>query len=1113
VLALAASGQVAAQIQPRPDNNTLSRLAFSSEELRPSQPVQPLDAYQGTAPSSLQEGWAAFRRGTQGEWQASVDRRTGLIASAEGAGIPWIPGKGNSLTPADVSAYTAGAGREPGMAALEAIARRELGRLAPLFGVDGKELVLNQGRSGQPAPHLWVVDFDLVRDGLVVEGARVLFRINNGNLVQFGSENLPSPGTKVPPTTLSREKARDVLSRYIGGLTSKDTLVDAGTLHLLPANSGDGRRGNNYEPGKGRKLVKVWQIIFRRQGVGGTWRARVDSATGKLIEFVDINDYASAQATGGVFLSSPAAGPEVVRAMPFADVSGTSGANSAGLYALPGGPVTSTLAGQFVQISDDCGSIAQASGATGNVEFGTSGGTDCITPGHGGAGNTHASRTQFYNVNRIKEVGRGWLPTNPWLNTQLPVHVNINNFCNANWNGTSLNFYRSGGGCANTGEIVAVSLHEYGHGLDENDGTGSSPERGTREAYGDLTAALQLHSSCMGPGFFSSNCGGYGDPCTSCSGVRDIDWAQRASNTPATVSNFTQPQCPSHPWYLGPCGREGHCESYVASQAVWDFANRDLPSPGSNAAWTVLERLWYLSRSTATNAFSCDTTGPTFTSDGCNLGSWWKTMRVIDDDDGNLANGTPHGAALFAAFNRHGIACGTDPGAGVTFAACTPPAVPSVTLAPGNNKVSVTVSGTGVFDIFRNEIGCNAGFAKIAEDFAGGTFNDSGVANGTTYFYQVVAHPSGNEACSSAPSPCASVVPALAPQIQVPSGVSVGNTCTGSTGTGTLQVCNTGQVDLVVSAITSSSPSFSVTVPSSGYPVTISPAFCFPFQVEHNPTAPGPQSAVLTIPSNDPVTPNAMVPVSGNGTEPDIRVTGSTDFGIASAWTPAEKTLSVCNIGGCPLSVASAAVGCADFTLIANPFPAAVPPGSCLDLVVRFTPVLPGKKSCGLTITSNDPDTPAVNRTLTARTPPAFSLHGGMVNPHGALHSVAKQGSTFHLDFVYPWTPNWAWDVRLGYSRFDGRAANPDIDLATLSTNAKFTLNPAAPVHVFFNGGFGLYHFDPGTFEGGGNLGVGLNVPLNPIFALELTYNYDWAFTASPSLDFSQVQLGLLVSF
>ena len=32
---------------------------------------------------------------------------------------------------------------------------------------------------------------------------------------------------------------------------------------------------------------------------------------------------------------------------------------------------------------------------------------------------------------------------------------------------------------------------------------------------------------------------------------------------------------------------------------------------------------------------------------------------AADDDNGNLTTGTPHMTALFAAFNRHGIACAT----------------------------------------------------------------------------------------------------------------------------------------------------------------------------------------------------------------------------------------------------------------------------------------------------------------------------------------------------------------------------------------------------------------------------------------------------------------------
>ena len=121
--------------------------------------------------------------------------------------------------------------------------------------------------------------------------------------------------------------------------------------------------------------------------------------------------------------------------MPYANLSSGGFANSAGLYTFGGSAITSTLVGQYVKISDTCGAISQGSDGSGNLAFGTSTGTDCTTPGHGGAGNTHASREQFYQVNRIKEVVRGWLPANTWLSQQLTVNVNLNQTCNAYWDG------------------------------------------------------------------------------------------------------------------------------------------------------------------------------------------------------------------------------------------------------------------------------------------------------------------------------------------------------------------------------------------------------------------------------------------------------------------------------------------------------------------------------------------------------------------------------------------------------------------------------------------------------------------------------------------------------
>src|SRR5262249_15127006 len=171
----------------------------------------------------------------------------------------------------------------------------------------------------------------------------------------------------------------------------------------------------------------------------------------------------------------------------------------------------------------------------------------------------------------------------------------------------------------------------------------------------------------------------------------------------------------------------------------------------------------------------------------------------------------------------------------------------------------------------------------------------------------------------------------LGPQIQVPGNLAVGDTCVGSTNTATLNVCNTGVDNLNVSSISSSNTQFVVTTPSSGYPVVISPDFCFPFQVRFTPTSASTKTSTLTIASNDPVTPSVTVQATGNGGQQDIRVTGSTDFGDICSETHPERTVSMCNVGACNLAVTAATFvpGCSDFSLINNPFPATVSPDSC----------------------------------------------------------------------------------------------------------------------------------------------------------------------------------------
>jgi hypothetical protein len=180
---------------------------------------------------------------------------------------------------------------------------------------------------------------------------------------------------------------------------------------------------------------------------------------------------------------------------------------------------------------------------------------------------------------------------------------------------------------------------------------------------------------------------------------------------------------------------------------------------------------------------------------------------------------------------------------------------------------------------------------------------------------------------------------------------------------------------------------------------------------------------------------------------------------------------------------------------------------------VAFTPQLPGPKSCQLEIASDDPDTPVVTRTLTAKTPPHFSVHAGWVDSHGALGTVANDGSSFELDFTNPITTHLALQLRLGHSRFDGAAGLPDTKVWRLGVNPRYTFNPAATLQVFVNGGPDLFHFEPGNVEGGANLGLGLHLSPGQLFSFELTYDYNRALTPSPDLPFSQIMLGMLVSF
>jgi hypothetical protein len=219
-------------------------------------------------------------------------------------------------------------------------------------------------------------------------------------------------------------------------------------------------------------------------------------------------------------------------------------------------------------------------------------------------------------------------------------------------------------------------------------------------------------------------------------------------------------------------------------------------------------------------------------------------------------------------------------------------------------------------------------------------------------------------------NPC---LPGALPKIQIPGDLTFADTCVGSTTTTTLDVCNTGVDDLEVDAITSSDPQFSVATPTAGFPVIVSPDFCFPFQARFSPTSAGAKSTTYTVHTNDPVNTAATVNAAGDATVPRIAtvIADSGSFGDVCRQTFRDLALTISNSGGCDLVVSGITTSSGDFEVPAPPsFPVVIGPGTSLQVPIRFAPFSLGAHAATITVASNDPNTPSKTVAVSGNTPP-----------------------------------------------------------------------------------------------------------------------------------------------
>jgi hypothetical protein len=655
---------------------------------------------------------AGFRRRHGGAWRITFDRRTGRPLQIDGEGVPLFPGRGNGLSPAAFGLALAPSRLED----IEPLGRAFLDAEGDLLRPGQGELRLSVDRSAfLEDGGLVFLDFDWFVDGVPVDGARVYLQARHGNLIQFGTAGIGVPVPKAAPL-LDAEQALDRLFKHALGRKPTDVLVEE--PHLVFVARTVGAPGGSVPWAGGLAYRLAWRTAFKRAGDPATWAADIDARTGEVLSFEDRNRYA--RVTGGVHPRTVTDG-EVVRPFTQARVVTTAGAVStgdAGTYAYPGGGAFTALDGTYVRpycIGCDTPSrvFAFADRGTGDLFLGT-GGLDNV----GNGASTPAERNAYFHQTRVRMLVAKWLSIG-WLNTTVRTTVNIVDTCNAYWDGGGTNFFRSGGGCNNTGEIADVMYHEWGHGLDQNTNLGDGS---TGEATGDINSMHVTHDAAVGPGFSTS-----GSP------VRLLDstlvgYVARPDNLTAIGCPICAPgQCSN-----GVFGHEVHCEGEIYGQAQWDLAKALVAKHGFNTGWQVSERLFYQSLAQAN------------TMDPSAAQNVYGAYLAVDDDDGNLANGTPNCREIFNAFSAHGIAgtaCAAD------TAGCARPAQPVVTITPGHGKIALdwtTSAGAANYRVLRAEFSPTQAYVPASGFILGGThFDDTNVQPGVPYSYVVEAQTSG----------------------------------------------------------------------------------------------------------------------------------------------------------------------------------------------------------------------------------------------------------------------------------------------------------------------------------------------------------------------------------
>jgi len=315
--------------------------------------------------------------------------------------------------------------------------------------------------------------------------------------------------------------------------------------------------------------------------------------------------------------------------------SGSQFTDAMGNFNFPGGTGTRTirarLDGRWSNVNDQSGADEEQS-----LTMGEGNGFNFLLNGSPNE-TTTAETTAFFWTTETHNFTSAVMGNNG-LEFELTTNVNINSTCNAFWDGSSINFYRAGGGCPNTAHDATVVAHEYGHGVDS--GRGGILNGSYSEGFGDALAHALTDQSCAGIAFFGPG---------TC--LRDANSNRQ--------------------WPAPECGGQVHCEGEVYGQFMWRVTNNLKASLGQTAGRQLAtELLLFSAMANPTNI--PDAVLETF---------------IADDDNGNLDDGTPNYDDIAEAASSRNLPFPEIPALAWSY----PDGLPDI-LSPGTATVRVNVA-------------------------------------------------------------------------------------------------------------------------------------------------------------------------------------------------------------------------------------------------------------------------------------------------------------------------------------------------------------------------------------------------------------------------------------